>query len=497
MPVSDAAAKKTAFGLLLRRQRHSEDDEIYPALLDRIDRVTERQDIPADCAALILFTSGTTSSPKGVVLTHANLSAQMKTFRGHYGFDADSVIVNHLPLHHTDGLNQAVLLTLALGATLLRPAAISMQNLGEMMDLVYRERATHLITVPTVLAMMTRLPDSYDDSFATPDFRFIASTAGYLDERIWREVETRFDTMVVNSYGLTETVMEALYCGPTEATRRIGTIGKPVDCEARIVSASGAEAPPGQTGELWLRGANVMCGYLDDPDATREVLRDGWLLTGDLVVQDEDGFFRVVGRKKNIIIRGGINVSPENVNSVLVAMPGVDAAATIGLRHDYLGEKVVSCVVTRDGGPSADVLMAHCRKELAAEAVPNKIHILQALPYGPSGKVELGKLRSLVEQREAVAEASVDASQSPREQVLAIAAAAFQHPVAALSPGSTQDTVQGWDSLSYLEMVMALERKFSFDLSPRDVMNIRRLSDAIRVVETRLASLAPEAGASL
>ncbi len=495
--VNNAAPKKTTFGFLLKRERRSGCDDIYPGLLDTIDPVTEREDVPADCSALVLFTSGTTSSPKGVVMTHANLSAQLRTFRSHYGYDADSAIVNHLPLHHTDGLNQGPLLTLALGATWLRPAPISMQNLGELMDLIYRERATHLITVPTVLAMMTRLPDSYDDTFAAPEFRFISSTAGYLEERIWREVETRFDTMVVNSYGLTETVMEALYCGPTEETRSIGTIGKPIDCEARIVNDKEEDALPGETGELWLRGTNVMRGYLDDPDATREVLRDGWLLTGDLVVRDDEGFFRIVGRKKNIIIRGGINVSPEDVNSVLIGMPGVDSAATIGIRDVYLGEKVVSCVVARDDGPSVDALMEHCRKELAAEKVPNKIHIFEALPYGPSGKVELAKLRSLVEQREATTESSVDASQSPRERVLAIAAAVFQHPMDSLAPESTQETVKGWDSLSYLEMVMALERQFNFNLSPRDVMNIHRLGDAIRVVEARLAAVETDAGASM
>jgi long-chain acyl-CoA synthetase len=490
VPVGGSGSERTGFGLLIRKKPGPEDTAgLYPATLKTEDRVTGRLDIPADSGALILFTSGTTSTPKGVELTHRNLAAQLRTFQQHYGIDANSRIANHLPLHHTDGLNQGPLLALASGATWIWPPSVTMQNLGAMLDLIYRDRGTFLVTVPTVLAMMMRLPESYDDGFTSPDFRFIISSAGYLDERLWRDVESRFMTMVVNSYGLTETVCETHYCGPSEATRRVGTIGKPVDCEARIVDADGREVGEDELGELQVRGANVMRGYFEDPEATGEVFRGTWLMTGDLATRDSDGFYRIVGRKKNVIIRGGINVYPDDVTAVLLGLGGLAAAVTVGLRDDVLGERVVSCVVPRDlaNAPSVDEILAHCRAELAPEKHPNGVLVVEALPYGPSGKIELAKVRAMVEQHEAGGVSLADSKQSPREKVLAIAAAIFQQPMSALSAESSDGTTQGWDSLSSLEFIMTLERQFDFKMDPRDVMNFRSLGDAMRIVEQSVA----------
>jgi len=486
VPIAGPVPVRTSFGLL-RRRGHSDGAETYPAVVAELTPHVGTDTVPADGVALILFTSGTTSRPKGVEITQANIAAQLRTFRRHYGYGADSVIVNHLPLHHTDGLNQGPLLTLATGGTLVRPGPVTLQRLGGMMDMIYRENGTHLITVPTVLAMMSRLPREYDDVLATPHFRFIASTAGYLDARIWREIEDRFKTKVVNSYGLTETVMEALYCGPTEETRQVGTIGKPIDCQARIVDDDGNDVVDSETGELWLLGENIMRGYFDEPEFTNEVLRDGWLRTGDLATRDDDGFFRIVGRKKNVIIRAGLNVYPEDVNSALLANDAIHAAATIGIEDDMLGESVVSCVVASDSVevPTPEALIVECRKLLGPERMPNQILLVDELPLGPSGKVELAKLRATVMSRLCEGGAAQHGDVTVGQRVLAVAARSFNEPVNQLTPDASEESIRGWDSLSYLEFIMALERHFDLKLAPRDVMNIRRLGDAVRIVEER------------
>ena len=487
LAIAGEAPKKTSFGLLVRRKSPEANAGTYPALLGAIDPVAESEDISPASVALILFTSGTTSNPKGVELTRTNLAAHLTTFRRHYEMSSDCVIVNHLPMHHTDGLNIGPLLAFSLGATLVRPAPVTMTTLGDMLDMIYREHGTHLITVPTVLAMMMRVPSEFDDVFSTPAFRFIASSAGLLAEDLWRGIEKRFRTQVVNAYGLTETVSCATFCGPSKETRRIGTIGKPVDCEARIVDGDGMGVALGDTGELCLRGDNITCGYFDDPDATAAVLQDGWFSTGDLATIDDEGFIRIVGRKKNVIIRGGINVYPEDVDSVLAGHASVQSAVTVGLKDGFLGEKVVSCIVPENIGtpPTSEELLAYCRPLLAGEKIPNQILMFESLPRGSAGKIELAKVRSMAAHTLSVDEPDSDDSTS--EKVLAVAARIFQQPIAALSPDLTEDRMEGWNSLSYLEFVMALERQFDFELAPADVMNIRCLGDAIEIVERKLS----------
>lgn len=480
-----AGPAKTGFGLLVRRKnKGSAASDTYPAMLDAESLVEDRPELPNEAPALILFTSGTTSQPKGVVMTRGNLAAQLVTFAHHYGYAPASRIGNHLPLHHSDGLNQGALLAMSLGSTWIRPAAADMQSLGDMLDLLQRNRATHLITVPTVIAMMTRLPEAWNDAFSGDDFEFISSTAGHLDETIWATVEERFGTQIVNSYGLTETVMEALYCGPSETTRRVGTIGKPVDCETRLVDDEGNDVAPGEIGELWLRGENIMAGYFEHPEATSAVLTDdGWLRTGDLARSD-DGFFSIAGRKKSVIIRGGINVYPEDVNTVLVTAPGVLAASTVGVPDPFVGELVVACV-TADAGSDPDTvsatLMAQCRAELAEEKVPNRIFVVDELPYGPSGKVELAKV---VQMSLDLMGGTIEGG-STRDQVLHVAARVFGQPVEELSEASNPDMTPGWDSLTFLELIMELERQFDMSIAPRDVMTMASLDDAISLVEHR------------
>jgi long-chain acyl-CoA synthetase len=327
----------------------------------------------------------------------------------------------------------------------------------------------------------------------------VISTAAYLDEGLWRRFEERFEVPVVNVYGLTESVCEALYCGPDPATRRIGTIGKPIDCEARIVGESGDDVEPGSAGELILRGDNVMRGYFRMPEETAEVLKDGWFYTGDLAATDEDGFFRIVGRKKSVIITGGVNIYPEEVTTVLRAIPGVLDAVTFGMPDETWGERVVSCVVPVPGRAlCVDGIAAQFVERASREKLPLEIHLADDLPRGPAGKVVLAEVKAMIEQlRLQPARALGSGGRTDvQETVFAVAGSTFKTDVRALSLDSDTGNTPDWDSLAHIEFLHALETVFEVRMAPRDVTDIVSLRDAVRVVEAKLAEDEPQSRAS-
>jgi long-chain acyl-CoA synthetase len=444
---------------------------------------TPPADVDPGSTAYILFTSGTTSRPKGVEISHRALFAQMATFLRQYGFGPRTRLMNLLPLHHTDGLTQGVVVAACAGATLLRPMRIRVYQVGEIVDACHELRATHLVAVPSLLALMMNLGERYQDALRTDWFRFVISTAAYLDPGLWQRFEETFGVQVVNVYGLTETVCETTYCGPDAATRRIGTIGKPVDAELQIVDEKGLPVPPGAEGELAVRGPHLMTGYFRAPEETAKVLRDGWFHTGDLASVDADGFYRIVGRKKDVIITGGINVYPEDVNDVLRTVPGIVDAATIGLPDERWGEIVVSGLAVGSGTPPPEQdIAAHFLQHASPEKLPREFHFFPDLPRGPAGKVVKAELARLIAERRAAVRHEAHAG-GVRERVLQVAAQAFKCPADALSDRSTAQSVDGWTSLAHVEFLMALELEFSFTMQPEDILRIDSIGDALALVE--------------
>ncbi len=439
--------------------------------------------VDPESTAYILFTSGTTSRPKGVEISHRALYAQMATFVRQYGFGPRTRLMNLLPLHHTDGLTQGVVVAACAGATLLRPMRIRVERIREIVDACHELRATHLVAVPSLLALMMNLGDRYQDALRTDWFRFVISTAAYLDPGLWQRFEDGFGVQVVNVYGLTETVCETTYCGPDAATRRIGTIGKPVDAELRIVDERGLPVAPGTEGELAVRGPHVMTGYFRAPEETAKVLRDGWFHTGDLATVDADGFYRIVGRKKDVIITGGINVYPEDVNDVLRTVPGIVDAATIGFPDDRWGEIVVSGLAVGAGTPPPEQdIAAHFLQHASPEKLPREFHFFADLPRGPAGKVVKAELTRQIVERRSAARHETHAG-GVRERVLQVAAQAFKCRTDTLSDASTARSVDGWTSLAHVEFLMALELEFSFTMQPEDILRIDSIGDALALVE--------------
>ncbi len=428
--------------------------------------------------AIVFFTSGTTSRPKGVEIGHHALGAHVATLLRQFRYDSASRILNLMPWHHNSGFLEGALVALAANATLIRPVTFRIETIQRIVDTLYVDRITHFVAVPTMLAIILRLADGLRDAFETPDLRMVISTAGHLEETLWREFEARAKVPVVNIYGLSETVAGGLFSGPDAATRKVGTLGKPVDCQARIVTAEGREAADGESGELCLSGDNLMNGYLNDPAATEAVLKDGWLRTGDHVRRDSDGFYHFLGRLKNVLKSGGHIVQPEEITAALKSHPGVGDAATIGMPHAELEEIPVAAVSLVQGAAiDENALIEHCRARLAAYKVPRRVVILRELPYGPSGKVRAGELRAAI-----AAERPAESVRDTADEVLEIARRTF-HSQIELSRASMPETTPGWDSMAHLELVVALEAAFAIRLSSQQIMNLTSLGAAVDIVQ--------------
>jgi long-chain acyl-CoA synthetase len=486
-PIGQEAAKRSLFSGFAKSANGAA--AAFPAILAGLQPSTpSAEGVLESTIAYILFTSGTTSKPKGVEITHRNLHAQMQTFIRHYGLMAQSRLMNLLPLHHTDGLTHGAFVSLLAGMTLYRPWRFSVDVLPMVVDGIYKHRITHFITVPSVLALISNLGDDYLDGFATPDLKFVISTAAHLDENLWRAFEQRYRVRIVNVYGLTESVCESLYCGPDDATRKLGSIGKPIDSEARIVDDGGAVLPVAKTGELCLRGDHIMRGYFRMPEETAKVLKDGWFHTGDLAWQDEDGFFHIVGRKKDVIITGGVNVYPEDVTGVLRSLPGVLDAVTFGQPDETWGEKVVSCVLAApDVTLSVEALAQAFLERAARQKLPKEIHILDEFPRGPAGKVVTALVKKKVEELKAAPKAAEKSSGNAEERIVRVAARSFKTSANALSMRSDAENTKGWNSLAHVEFLLGLEQEFGLRMSPQDIMSIRSLGDALNVVIQRSA----------
>ncbi len=268
------------------------------ALLTELAPIAPPAHLAADTLAYILFTSGTTDQPKGVCISHRALFAHLSTLSKRYGYEDASRILNTLMLSHADGMIQGPVIGFYNQATVYRPMQFQVTAVEPLLDAIYRLRITHMVAVPTMLALILRLGLEQRDAFQGGDFRLLISCGAQLDSTLWEDFESTFRTPLVNVYGLTETVVGGVFSGPSLPSRMPGSIGMPEDCELRVVAADGSPVAPGDAGELWMRGDLLMSGYFGAPDLTAEVLRDGWFSTGDVARQDEQGRYWIVGRAK-------------------------------------------------------------------------------------------------------------------------------------------------------------------------------------------------------
>jgi len=356
-----------------------------------------------DATALLMYTSGTTGQPKGVMLTQANLAANAQAISAEHGLAPGDRVLGVLPLYHINAFAVAMLAPLAHGGSVVLPPKFSAtQFWGQAIE----RECTWLNVVPTMVAFLL---DAAAQGGAPPRerlarIRLCRSASSALAPEHHRAFEATFGIGIIETMGLTETVAPS-FSNPLDAARRkVGAVGRASGCEARVIGGELQPLPDGATGELAIRGPNVMRGYYKNPEATAAAFTpDGWLRTGDLGHRDADGFFFVTGRIKELIIKGGENIAPREIDEALLQHPAVLDAAAVGLPDRLYGQEVAACVVLRQGaaGSPADEaalqreLRAHCEARLGRFKAPRWLRIVHELPRGPSGKVQRLKLVEL------------------------------------------------------------------------------------------------------
>ena len=338
-----------------------------------------------DDTAVILYTSGTTGRPKGAELTHRNLDLNaQRSAEDIIKIGVDDVVMGCLPLFHVFGLTCGLNAAVRQGATL---TLIPRFDPGKALQIVERDRVTIFEGVPTMYGAMLHHPEV--ESTDTSSLRTCVSGGSSLPEQTLREFESTFRVQLLEGYGLSETSPVASFNMLDQPTRP-GTIGRAIPgCEMKLVGLDGEEVGPGEgVGEIAIRGDNVMKGYWNKPEETRAAIPDGWFRTGDIASVDEDGYYTIVDRTKDIIIRGGMNVYPREIEEVLYTHPDVVECAVVGVPHPELGEDIGAAISLREGASGdVDEIRAYVKDRIAAYKYPRTVWVLGELPKGPTGKI--------------------------------------------------------------------------------------------------------------
>jgi long-chain acyl-CoA synthetase len=345
----------------------------------------------ADDTAVILYTSGTTGRPRGAELSHFNLFMNCHIAGLMFGVQERDVVLGALPLFHAFGQSSVMNIAMHFGCTL---SLLTRFEARRALEVIQRDRVTLFSGVPTMFLALLGEPrlDQYDLS----SLRTASSGGASLPAEVLDAFEARFEVPILEGYGLSETSPTATF-NQSVRDRRVYSVGKPIwGVEVRVVDQDDRALPrgPEHVGELAIRGHCVMKGYYGNPEATAEALAGGWLRTGDMGYRDQDGFLFIVDRKKDLVIRGGMNVYPREVEEVLFTHPSVEQAAVIGVPDRRLGEEVMAVVQVKPGASATeDELIAHCRERLAAYKYPRYVRFMDVLPVGATGKVEKKQIR--------------------------------------------------------------------------------------------------------
>lgn len=344
--------------------------------------------------ALLVYTSGSTGRPKGVMLDHTNVDAMSATMAGHMDLTADDHCMLILPLFHVNAVMVSLLAPLRVGGRLTIIGRFSPQTFFAEVE---RIRPTYFSAVPTIYALLASLPPEVEPD--TSSLRFVVCGAAPVSRELLTACERRFGFLMVEGYGLTEGTC-ASACNPVgrDAVRKLGTVGPALPGQRIAIGGpDGEHLGAGEVGEVLISGPTVMRGYLNMPEVTAETIVDGWLHTGDVGRLDEDGYLQLVDRIKDMIIRGGENLYPKEIENAIAQIEGVLEVAVVGRPDEVLGEVPVAFVVTYPGAMlTAEDVRAHCGRMLTRVKVPAAVDIVEALPKNPVGKIDKPTLRRLV-----------------------------------------------------------------------------------------------------
>lgn len=369
----------------------------YADLLKASPNSSPRDTLSLHDIAFILYTSGTTGRAKGVALTvHGMLWVNAACWAPIAGLSERDTVLSPLPLFHSYALNLSVLSILATGATC---HIMEKFSTAEAVRLLKTGEFTFFPGVPTMFHYLLQATRG-EANLKFPNLRLCVSAGAIMPATLNREFEDQLGVKLLDGYGITETSTMVTMNWPTGG-RVLGSCGIPLPGLAvRIVDPAGHDVAPNQEGELIVRGPNVMPGYHNKPEETRNALREGWYHTGDLARSDDDGFLTITGRLKELIIRGGQNIAPAEIEEVVNAHPAVLDCAVVGMTHEHLGEVPALFIVTRPGHViENDALLVHCRTHLSAYKVPHTVQTIAEIPRTGSGKIIRYKLRELLSHK--------------------------------------------------------------------------------------------------
>lgn len=447
--------------------------------------------IAAGDPAYIMCSSGSTGRPKRICTSHRNMLAELEAMFPAYGLaDADRHLCV-LPLFHVSALYRNFLMPFSQGGSIVLCETFEQERFWPLLS---RHAVNFVQVVPSILAVLADQEDA-PDAQVRRSLKYIGTASAPLSPKLLERFEARFGILVVQGFGLTE-----LTCGITlnetdPARRKVESVGRPLAVnEVRIMDEAGRFLPPGEEGEVVVRGDNVMLGYLGADGCPSSPWSDGWFHTSDLGHLDADGFVYLTGRKSDIINRGGHKISPVEVEKALMQHPAVKDVVVVGLPHEMLGEDAVACVVRNSGAALGGSELLHFAQErLPAFKVPTSFHFLDKLPRTGPGKINRRAFAAAMAQEAAAQGAAAPAAAGPQpsgaalaQRVREVVAEVFSLPVDKVTDDLGPHKLHAWDSLGQIRLVLALEDGFAFRHDPREANAVRNVGELIDMVARRL-----------
>lgn len=352
-------------------------------------------DLSCDDEAIIIYTSGTTGKPKGCLLTHGNVIANARQISGWLKFTEADRLLTMMPLFHMNAVSVTTMSALyAGGSTVVSPKF----SASRFWQIISGYQITSFGSVATMLSMLlSTYPDGVPAGLKTDQLRFAMCGSAPVPAEVLRRFEETFNCLVIEGYGLSESTCRSTF-NPPDTRRRPGSCGIPIGNEMRVVDEEDREVGCGELGEIVLRGENILKGYYKNDAANETAFRNGWFHTGDIGYRDGEGYYYIVDRKSDMIIRGGENIYPREIDEVLYKHPDIAAAAVIGVPDDLYGEEVAAVVVLKPGASASEQeVIDYCKARLADFKCPKTVRFLDDIPKGPTGKLlkrELAKMFS-------------------------------------------------------------------------------------------------------